>query len=151
MNIYYGEVTKLLKDQIFVFGSNTEGRHGKGAALFAKKYCGAVYGQARGIQGNSYAIVTKDLTAQYQPSRTPTQIISEIVELYDYANNHPWYEFVVAYSGIGVNLNFYTNENLASFFMLATKDNGIPNNMTFSNTMYNLIKAQYEIKRQQTK
>ncbi len=29
---------------IFVFGSNLAGRHGKGAALYAKNHCGAVYG-----------------------------------------------------------------------------------------------------------
>lgn len=46
---------------IFVFGSNTEGRHGKGAALEARLYHGAIYGQASGLQGDSYAIITKDL------------------------------------------------------------------------------------------
>lgn len=47
---------------IYIFGSNTQGRHGKGAALIAKLKYGAIQGQARGLQGNSYAIVTKDLT-----------------------------------------------------------------------------------------
>lgn len=46
--------------EIFVFGSNLRGAHGKGAALFAKKNHGAVYGVGRGLQGNSYAIPTKD-------------------------------------------------------------------------------------------
>lgn len=46
--------------EIFVFGSNLAGRHGKGAALFAKKNHGAIYGVGRGLQGNSYAIPTKD-------------------------------------------------------------------------------------------
>lgn len=46
--------------EIFVFGSNLAGRHGKGAALFAKKNHGAILGQGRGLQGNSYAIPTKD-------------------------------------------------------------------------------------------
>lgn len=45
---------------IFCFGSNLAGRHGKGAALFAKKHHGAIYGQGVGLQGNSYAIPTKD-------------------------------------------------------------------------------------------
>lgn len=44
---------------IFVFGSNTAGRHGKGAALFAMQNHGAVYGQGEGLQGDSYAIPTK--------------------------------------------------------------------------------------------
>lgn len=54
-------ITELPENGIFVFGSNTEGRHGKGAALVAKQKFGANYGQARGLQGRSYAIITKDL------------------------------------------------------------------------------------------
>lgn len=47
-------------EDIFVFGSNLAGRHGKGAALHARKHHGAVYGQGEGLQGQSYAIPTKD-------------------------------------------------------------------------------------------
>jgi hypothetical protein len=36
---------------IFVFGSNLAGRHGKGAALWAREHRGAIYGQGRGRQG----------------------------------------------------------------------------------------------------
>lgn len=53
--------------EIFVFGSNLAGRHGKGAALFAKNNHGAIYGQGRGLQGNSYAIPTKDHTLKTLP------------------------------------------------------------------------------------
>ena len=45
---------------IFVFGSNLAGRHGAGAALYARQYRGAIYGKGVGLQGNSYAIPTKD-------------------------------------------------------------------------------------------
>ncbi len=45
---------------IFVFGSNLFGKHGKGAALEAVRRHGAIYGQGVGLQGNSYAIPTKD-------------------------------------------------------------------------------------------
>lgn len=47
-------------DPVFVFGSNLAGRHGKGAALFARQHRGAIYGKGEGPQGNSYAIPTKD-------------------------------------------------------------------------------------------
>ena len=50
----------LLQDEIFVFGSNTEGRHGAGAAKTAMAW-GAKYGQSMGRQGQTYAIITKDL------------------------------------------------------------------------------------------
>ena len=45
---------------VFVFGSNLAGRHGKGAALWARQNRGAVYGQGFGLQGQSFAIPTKD-------------------------------------------------------------------------------------------
>lgn len=48
-------------DTIFVFGSNPDGRHGLGAAKAAVEKFGAVYGQGEGLQGNSYAIPTKNL------------------------------------------------------------------------------------------
>lgn len=55
------EPNDMSDTDIFVFGSNTEGKHGGGAAKFAQTHFGAVYGQAEGLQGQSYAIVTKDL------------------------------------------------------------------------------------------
>ena len=48
------------KPWIFVFGSNLAGRHGKGAALFARQERGAIYGVGQGRTGNAYAIPTKD-------------------------------------------------------------------------------------------
>lgn len=44
-----------MNDPVFVFGSNLAGRHGKGAALWARQHRGAVYGQGIGLQGNSCA------------------------------------------------------------------------------------------------
>jgi hypothetical protein len=46
--------------RIFVFGSNEAGRHGAGTALEARRRYGAIYGCGRGLQGDSYAIPTKD-------------------------------------------------------------------------------------------
>jgi hypothetical protein len=43
---------------VFVFGSNLDGRHGKGAAIVARRF-GAKYGLAAGLSGNSFAIPTK--------------------------------------------------------------------------------------------
>lgn len=52
------------EDTIFVFGSNPEGRHGAGAAKTAVDSFGAIYGQGEGLQGNSYALPTKDLRSK---------------------------------------------------------------------------------------
>jgi hypothetical protein len=51
-------------DPVFVFGSNLAGRHGKGAALWARQHRGAIYGRGVGHQGNAYAIPTKDRDLQ---------------------------------------------------------------------------------------
>lgn len=50
-------VTELGPNEIFVFGSNISGRHGKGAAKMAMKW-GAKYGQGEGLQGRTYGIPT---------------------------------------------------------------------------------------------
>lgn len=49
-----------MSDPVFVFGSNLAGRHGAGAALWARKHRGAAYGVGFGMTGNSFAIPTKD-------------------------------------------------------------------------------------------
>lgn len=48
----------LKPDEVFVFGSNLQGRHGGGAARVALNRFGAVWGQGVGLQGQSYAIPT---------------------------------------------------------------------------------------------
>lgn len=113
---YSGMIQNLAPNQVFVFGSNTQGKHGKGAALTAKNKFGAIYGQAEGPQGQSYAIITKDLTKNTHPSRTPEQIKEQIHNLYEYARENPDKEFLVAYSGKGTNLNAYSNQEMADMF-----------------------------------
>jgi hypothetical protein len=54
-------------EPVFVFGSNLAGRHGKGAALAAVREHGAVYGQGVGLQGNAWAIPTKDASLRTLP------------------------------------------------------------------------------------
>ena len=52
---------------IFVFGSNESGIHGAGAAYYARKNHGAIYGVGFGRQGNSFAIPTKDWSIETLP------------------------------------------------------------------------------------
>ncbi len=52
-------VTHLNRDEVFVFGSNEAGRHGKGAAKTALRW-GAILGVGEGLRGKTYAIPTKD-------------------------------------------------------------------------------------------
>ena len=51
-------IESLKPTEVFVFGSNVQGEHVGGAALFAMNNFNAINGQGFGIQGNSYAIPT---------------------------------------------------------------------------------------------
>lgn len=63
---YYGPrvtpqmIRQLGENEIFVFGSNANGYHRGGAAAFAMREFGAVWGQGEGLQGKSYAIPTME-------------------------------------------------------------------------------------------
>lgn len=57
MNITPDSITRLASNEVFVYGSNTAGRHGAGAAKQALKW-GAIYGRD-GFAGQTYGISTK--------------------------------------------------------------------------------------------
>lgn len=136
MKTYEGRIIALPSNGIFVFGSNTEGRHGAGAARYALMHFGAHYALAMGIQGQSYAIITKDLNKKEHPSISKEFIIEQIEELYKYAKEHPDKDFYVAYSGKGRNLNGYTNKQMAEMF----SHYPIPENMVFEEKFANLLR-----------
>jgi len=96
---------------IFVFGSNLAGRHGKGAALAAYREHGAVYGQGVGIQGNSYAIPTKDDNL----NTLPLHKIQHYVEMFvKFAILNPHFKFQV--TRIGCGLAGYEDSDIAPLF-----------------------------------
>lgn len=136
MKTYSGLITSLPVNGIFTFGSNEQGRHGKGTALIAKDKFGANQGQARGLQGNSYAIVTKDLRKPTHPSKSMREIEQEIAQLYDFAIKHPELEFFVAYTAGGDNLNGYSDVHMAHMFAV---HDSIPTNMVFEAEFAKLI------------
>lgn len=100
--------------QIFVFGSNRQGRHGKGAALEAKLSHGAINGQPRGLQGSSYAIVTKELRVQ-EPPVDLDEIAMEVRLLLQLAKAHPEIRFNVTKLGCG--LAGFRPEEIAPMFI----------------------------------
>lgn len=85
--------------EVFVFGSNLAGRHGKGAALHAAKEWGAVYGQAEGRMGDAYAIPTKDRNFGTLPA---FQIEEGIKRFADYARSYPDVRFLITPIGTGL-------------------------------------------------
>ena len=58
MRITPERVTALRPDEVFVFGSNAEGHHGRGAPLIAHRDFGAAWGEGHGYHGDAYAIDT---------------------------------------------------------------------------------------------
>ena len=132
-NHYTGMIT-LSTNTIFVFGSNPEGRHGAGAAKIAVDKFGAKYGQGEGLQGNAYALPTKDLRVTENNGRRsikPEQITESIKKMYEVAKQHPNKQFKVAYTnGLDqATLNGYTGREMIKMF----KDAGpIPSNVVFS-------------------
>ncbi len=97
--------------EIFVFGSNLRGRHGKGAALQAVKYYGAIYGQGVGRQGDAYAIPTKDGNLFPLPL---AEIARHVAIFLDYANRQNRDRFHV--TAIGCGLAGYTPQQIAPLF-----------------------------------
>ena len=104
-------INELKENQIFVFGSNLAGIHGGGAAFDALSKFGAIYGQGIGLQGNSYAIPTKDDNIETLPLGI---IEKHIVDFIDFAKTNPELEFLVTQVGCG--LAGYSIDEISSLF-----------------------------------
>lgn len=100
-----------MSKEIFVFGSNLRGVHGAGAAKYALKHHGAVWGNGVGIQGNSYGIPTKSMQITTLPLN---QINVFVNEFKDFARAHPEMSFKV--TRIGCGLAGYKDEQIAPMF-----------------------------------
>ena len=111
-------IKRLEDNQVFVFGSNRQGRHGKGAALTARNKFGAIYGQSKGLQGQSYAIVTKELRKDYDPV-TLDEIKQGIDNFIIFAKENTHLTFYVV--ELGCNLAYFTVEEIAPLFKSATR------------------------------
>jgi hypothetical protein len=97
--------------EIFVFGSNLAGRHGKGAALFAVQNHGAIYGQGYGLQGNSYGIPTKDRRL----NTLPLDIIKAYVKIFLlFAEENS--DMIFNVTAIGCGLAGYSPRDIAPMF-----------------------------------
>lgn len=96
---------------VFVFGSNLAGRHGKGAALEALLKWGARYGVGSGRQGDSYAIPTKNSSLRTLPLEEIATWVSEFI---GHAERCPRDTFIV--TRIGCGLAGYKDEQIAPMF-----------------------------------
>lgn len=114
------KITKLEPGQVFVFGSNYAGRHGKGAALVAVRKFGARHGQGMGRMGHSYGIATKGHRLDVLPL---ADIEIQITRFLRYAATHAAEEFLV--TKIGCGLAGYSIEEIRNCFLGKT----IPSNV----------------------
>ena len=112
---------------VFVFGSNLAGRHGKGAALYARQHYGAIYGNGVGAQGSSYAIPTKDHNLKTLPLR---EIEVHVHNFLNFAIEHPELTFHVTpigCSSVDEQLAGYKPEQILPLFLSwCLDDNGTP-------------------------
>lgn len=116
----YEQVESLPENTVFVFGSNEAGRHGAGAARAALLLFGAVYGVGVGMQGQSYAIPTKDMNIQPLPLASIEKYIGDFLH---FARHVPELDFLL--TKIGCGLAGFTVEEIAGLF----KGKFIPNNV----------------------
>ncbi len=108
--------------KIFVFGSNLAGRHGKGAALDARKKHGAIYGVGVGLQGNAYAIPTKDEHIRTLPLERIKPYVDEFLHFAKMTQNTMTFNVVA----IGCGLAGYTPSDIAPMFAEAPANVHLP-------------------------
>lgn len=103
-------IDALLPSQVFVFGSNALGYHTGGASRTARKMFGAIWGQAEGLQGQSYAIPV-DFG---KGVRKDTEVKAAVDRFIDFAKAHNELFFFVTRVGCGI--AGYHDEEIAPFF-----------------------------------
>lgn len=121
-------ITNLADNQIFVFGSNLAGKHNGGGAKIALEKFGAIYGEGVGIQGQSYAIPTLDANLK---KIDLTEIKFYIDMFFQFAYNHPQYEFLVTKIGCGI--AGYDVSEVAPLLLNPFKNIILPKEFTYFN------------------
>jgi hypothetical protein len=126
-------VTSLKPNEVFVFGSNAEGVHGKGAALLAKNNFGAKQGQAEGLQGQAYGVITKK-NWRVEKSSTLSEIGKGLQDMLLFAKANQNKKFLV--TKLGSSLAGYSIEEIKGLF--EKLKNIIPNNV--------ILPKEYEVR-----
>lgn len=111
-------ITELKDNEVLVVGTNTQGRHGKGAAKLATKF-GLKQGFPMGLQGQAYGIITKDLVSYHPESieyhrEMLSMIRSQIYTLYKFADLRSELTFLV--TKIGTGLGGFSEEEIGEIF-----------------------------------
>jgi len=104
-------ITDLKQGDIFVFGSNESGRHGKGAAKTALGF-GAKYGQSYGLQGRTFAIPTVNASVSHKLKIEKVKYYVD--KFYIFVKEFPELNFLV--TEIGCGLAGFTVKEIAPLF-----------------------------------
>ncbi len=110
-------ITRLKKNQIFVFGSNISGFHSAGAALTALNKFGAISCKGEGLMGQSYAFPTLNKNLE---QRTERELKKSIYKLYRVVRKNPDKEFLLTKVGCGI--AGYPEEFMKSLFKNCPKN-----------------------------
>lgn len=102
-------ILQLAPNEIFVFGSNLEGRHGGGAARYAYENFGAEWGVGYGMTGHCYAIPTMHGGVK--------EIKPYVDEFIDFAERYQDFRFLV--TPIGCGIAGFTPTQIAPLFFKA--------------------------------
>lgn len=92
-------ITELKPNEVFVFGSNLAGRHGRGAALTAYTKFGAKQGIGEGLQGQSYAFPTLDEELGRLPEE---ELVESILAFRECAYHYSHLTFFLTKVGCGL-------------------------------------------------
>lgn len=91
-----------MERRIFVFGSNTSGAHGAGAAYYAHKMCGARQGDSEGLTGDAYAIPTCEIVGKTVKPLPIPRIQLHVNTFREFAHQHGEMDFLVTAVGCGI-------------------------------------------------
>lgn len=108
----------LADDEVFIFGSNTKGFHGSGAALHAKRKFGAIQYFGEGLAGQSYAFPTLNADSHggfRLDQRSDAELVASVQLLYTAARINSNKTFYLTKVGCG--LAGYDEEYMKSLFM----------------------------------
>lgn len=135
MNITPEKITHLENYEVFVFGSNESGRHGKGAAKTALQW-GAKWGHAQGLSGNTYAIPTKDKTITITLPLWRIKRYADTFTTFAFKN----YEMKFLVTEIGCGLAGLNPDQVAPLFQKAS----MLSNVYLPKRFWNKLKAGYD-------
>lgn len=117
-------ITELQPDEIFVFGSNENGAHMGGAAKIAYDHFGAVWGQAVGHFGQSYAIPTLDRDMQRVE---PEELYIHLKDFLQYVQKRLNLKFYLTKIGCGI--AGWNVEDVKNIFWEVLGSEPIPENL----------------------